>query len=85
VYLFKKGMMSPRQFLKQYGDLPYAAEVVYEGNLNKQFVDDVRSGKYPVWEGVVAKGDDFMVKIKTDAFFKKLNEVYGTNYRLYWE
>lgn len=85
VYLFKKGMLPPRQFIKQFGDLPYAAEVIYEGNLNKQFVDDVRNQRYPVWEGVVAKGDDFMVKIKTNAFFNKLNEVYGTDYRLYWE
>lgn len=89
-YLFKRGMMPPRQFLKVFGSLPYAAQVVYEGNLNQQFIDDVRKGKYPVWEGVVCKGEDsrgkpFMVKIKTDAYFKKLNEVYGTQYRLYWE
>lgn len=84
-YLFKRGMMKPRQFVKTFGDLSYAAEVIYEGNLNRQFIEDVRSGKYPVWEGVIAKGDDFMVKIKTNAFFKKLNEVYGTEYRLYWE
>jgi hypothetical protein len=32
-----------------------------------------------VYEGVVAKGDDFMVKIKTGAYFKRLNEVYGTS------
>jgi hypothetical protein len=85
VYLFKRGMMKPRQFVKVFGDLPYVAQVVYEGNLNRQFIDDVRRGQYPVWEGVVAKGDDWMCKIKTDAYFKKLNEVYGTNYRHYWE
>jgi hypothetical protein len=59
--------------------------VVYDGNLNKQFIADVREGKYPVVEGVVAKGDDFMVKIKTAAYFTKLNQVYGTEYRNYWE
>ena len=48
------------------------AEVIYEGNLNRQFIMDVKSGKYPVFEGVIAKGDDFMVKIKTDAYFLKL-------------
>jgi hypothetical protein len=84
-YLFKKGLMNPKDFVKVFGDMPQVAEIVYEGNLNQQFIDEVRAGKYPVWEGVVAKGDDFVVKIKTDAYFKKLNEVYGTQYRLYWE
>jgi hypothetical protein len=85
VYLFKRGYMAPRAFYKTFGDLPHAAQLIYDGNLNKQFIDDVRKGVYPVWEGVVAKGDGFQVKIKTDAYFKKLNEVYGTEYRNYWE
>jgi hypothetical protein len=85
IYLFKQGMIKPRDFVKMFGELPYAAQVIYEGNLNKQFIDDVRNGLYPVYEGVVAKGIDFSVKIKTNAYFKKLNEVYGTEYRHYWE
>ena len=84
-FLYKRGLMGPGAFVKTFGDLPYAAEVVYRGNLNQQFISDVRTGKYPVVEGVVAKGDDFMVKIKTNAYFAKLNEVYGTQYRQYWE
>lgn len=84
-FIFKKGFMAPRAFVKLFGDLPCAPEVVYDGTLNKSFIDDVRSGRYPVVEGVVAKGDGFMVKIKTAAYFKKLNEVYGTEYRNYWE
>ena len=85
ISLYKKGMMPPRQFLRMFGDWPLAAEAVYEGNFNQSFIDGVRKGVYPVWEGVVAKGEGWMVKVKTDAYFKKLNEVYGTEYRLYWE
>jgi len=85
VSLYKKGFMPPREFVKTFGSMRECAQVIYEGNLNRTFIDDVRKGVYPVWEGVVAKGEDFMVKIKTDAYFKKLNEVYGTAYRLYWE
>lgn len=85
ISLYKKGFLKPRQFVKLFGDLSYTAKVIYEGNLNQSFIDNVRQGVYSVWEGVVAKGDDFMIKIKTDAYFKKLNEVYGANYRLYWE
>jgi hypothetical protein len=81
----KRGSSHPRQFVKMFRGMTHVAEVVYEGNLNKQFIADVSEGKYPVYEGVVAKGDDFMVKIKTGAYFKKLNEVYGTEYRHYWE
>jgi hypothetical protein len=85
VNLYKRGIMSPRDFYKNFGDLCYAARLVYDGNLNKQFIEDVRNGAYPVDEGVVAKGEDFMVKIKTNTYMKKLNEVYGANWRNYWE
>ncbi len=44
-----------------------------------------RMGLYPVVEGVVAKGDGFMVKVKTYSYLKRLNEVYGADYRNYWE
>lgn len=80
-----KGMLRPREFIRQFGSMPQAAEVVYDGNLNKQFIENVRIGFYPVWEGVVAKGDDFMVKIKTNAYMQRLMEVYGTTWRNYWE
>src|SRR5208282_1836163 len=31
------------------------------------------------------KGDDWMVKIKTYAYLKRLNEKFGADYRNYWE
>ena len=77
--------MRPRDFVRRFGDLPCAAKVVYNGNLSRQFIEDVRTGLYPVDEGVVAKGDGFMVKIKTYAYLKRLNEAYGAAYRNYWE
>ena len=74
VNLYKRGIMAPRQFVKNFGFLPYAAKVVYDGTLNKSFIDDVRNGRYQVDEGVVAKGDSFMVKIKTLAYLDKLKQ-----------
>jgi hypothetical protein len=85
VFLFKKGLVQPRQFVKTYGDLPQSAEVIYEGNLNRQFIMDVREGKYPVVEGVIAKGDDFMVKIKTKAYFDRLFNRFGDDWEKYGE
>lgn len=72
IFLFKKGFVEPKQFVKVFGDLPQSAEVVYEGNLNKQFIMDVREGKFNVFEGVIAKGADFMVKIKTQKYYDRL-------------
>jgi len=85
VNLFKRGIMSPKLFVDTFGDLPYTAKVVYRGNLNRQFIEDVRMGLYPVDEGVIAKGNDWMCKIKTYAYLKKLNERFGADYRNYWE
>lgn len=56
VNIHKKGFVLPRDFVKHFGHLDIA-EVVYEGNFSKQFVQDVREGKYDhLVEGVVAKG-----------------------------
>jgi hypothetical protein len=88
VELYKKGIMPPRWFMETFAGMPETAEVIYIGNMNQQFIDNVRRGAFPMlWEGVVAKGttETWMAKIKTDAYFKKLNEVYGTEYRRYWE
>jgi hypothetical protein len=72
VSLYKKGFVPPKQFVKVYGDMPQAAQVVYEGILTEEFIRDVKESKYPGFEGVIAKGDDFMVKIKTWQYFEKL-------------
>ena len=85
VYLFKKGMMPVKWFVENFGDAPYAAQEVYRGNLNKEFISDVRAGKYPVVEGVVAKGDGFRVKIKTNAYLAKLKEVFGAKWESFGE
>lgn len=55
VEIHKRGYVLPRDFVRNFGHLK-SAQVVYEGNFNEQFVNDVCEGKYPVAEGVVAKG-----------------------------
>ena len=85
VYLFQKGLVKPKQFVEVYGDMPQAAEVVYEGSLNKKFVMDVKKGKYPVFEGVIAKGNDYMVKIKTDEYFRHLRHKFPQQWEQYGE
>lgn len=81
VEIYKRGFMIPRDFIKFFGHLKIPA-VVYEGNMGKQFVQDVREGRYPVTlEGVVCKGtlpgghpqhSLWMAKIKTKAWLDAL-------------
>lgn len=85
VFLFKKGFVPPKQFVEVYGELPQAAEIIYEGNLNHRFIMDVKHGKYPVFEGVIAKGSDFMVKIKTNKYFERLRRRFSDDWEKYAE
>ena len=77
---YKKGFVQPKQFVKDFGDLGIP-KVVYEGNLNKEFVQRVKTNEFGLTEGVIAKGvtktkkgadNIFQCKIKTDDWFVRL-------------
>lgn len=86
----KYGFLGPRDFLKFFGHL-HVPKVIYEGNLNEQFIADIRAGKYPVtFEGVVCKGgaggtDLWLAKIKTEAYLEKLKAVFHERWMEFWE
>ena len=86
---YKKCMVNPHDFIKMFGHLDFSAEVIYKGVLTEQFINDVRSGKYPVVEGVVCKGGDrhklWMAKIKTDSYRQRLKEIFKNGWQFYWE
>lgn len=84
--------LPPREFIKMSNKYfntqtdSRIAQVIYEGNLNDQFISDIRAGKYPVDEGVVCKGTVksgahrggiWMCKIKTQAYLNKLFNKFG--------
>lgn len=75
VFVFKKGFIPPKQFSKLFGKHDWTAEVIYEGNMSREFIEDVRQGKYPVYEGVICKGADWNAKIKTIEFLNRLKGV----------
>lgn len=89
VNIHKKGLLSPRDFVKQFGHLDFAAQVVYEGNLNNSFIQAVRNSEYPVVEGVVCKGGSghklWMVKIKTNEYRERLKQMYEDRWKDFWE
>lgn len=54
--IHKRGFILPRDFVNTFGHLQIA-QVVYEGNFNTQFIEDIKNGLYVGQaEGVVAKG-----------------------------
>ena len=85
VFLFKKGFVPPEQFVEVYGSMPQAAEVIYRGMLDADFIKDVREGKYDVVEGVIAKGTDFTVKIKTYEYLEQLKKHFHNRWTDYAE
>jgi hypothetical protein len=81
----------PRDFVAHFVHLG-TARVVYEGPFSRSFIEDVRAGKYPVGEGVVAKrlhsrrqrkgrlGQEvWMAKVKTRAWLDELARRAGAS------
>lgn len=77
---YKKGMVPPKTFVKDFGPLGIP-RVVYEGNLNKELVARVKKNEFGLSEGVICKGVTqtkkgmdslYYCKIKTDDWFERL-------------
>lgn len=76
VNLYKKGIMSPKEFLRWFGHL-HIPNLVYSGFAHYDFVQNVRAGTLHgiTHEGVVCKTGQLnpkMFKIKTNAWLEKL-------------
>jgi hypothetical protein len=83
------GIVSPFQFVVDFGHLPIA-RVVYRGRFTGKLTEDVRRGRYDVSEGVVVKSgaggaDLWMAKIKTDGYRQRLERQFQGGWRDYWE
>lgn len=93
IQIFKKGLLGPREFLKNFSHVE-TAKVVYEGNLNTSFIEAVRNslpgdGQLGLDEGVVCKGGSghglWMRKVKTNQYQEKLKRVYADCWQEFWE
>lgn len=85
VWKHKKGWVEPKTFVKQFETFGIP-KIVYKGNLNLEFVKNVKDDIYNLKEGVVAKGIQqikrvdrkvWMVKIKVKNWYERLEERYG--------
>jgi hypothetical protein len=81
VHIDKRGFMSPKDFTYMFADVPWQANMIYKGNMNAQFIEEVKNGKHtPGGEGVVCKGSNWTAKIKTDAWLQRLKTHYGQDW-----
>ena len=84
VNLYKKGFISPKEFVDNFGHL-HIPNVVYKGEYNNDLIDDVRNNVWNLKEGVICKGIRktkgneivWMTKIKTNDWLKKVKALYG--------
>jgi len=84
ISLFQKGWVPPKQFIDDFGHLEIP-RLLYHGNLNKEFANNVKIGKYDVQEGIMAKGTRktkgndivWMVKLKTQIWLDKVKGKFG--------
>lgn len=85
----KKGILEPRDFLKIFGHVKHAP-LLYHGNPNSEFLDDVRNGTLSgmTFEGVVCKGKwcspglPMMFKVKNHAWVERVKQRYAGNQAL---
>lgn len=78
--------MLPQDFIKMFDGKVEIPRVIYRGNLNDQFIKEIRENKYDLFEGVICKGTErsgayrggvWMCKIKTQKYFDLLKNRFG--------
>lgn len=91
VNINKRGLVGPRNFIKAFAHL-HIPEVLYQGFVTEEFIQDVRQGNYNgEGEGVVCKGGDgfnhslWMAKIKTLSYLQSLKDRFGVGWEKYGE
>jgi hypothetical protein len=77
---YKKGFVPPKEFVKNFSEVGIP-RIVYEGNLNKEFIERVKQNEFDLTEGVICKGQTltrkgrpelYYCKIKTNDWFERL-------------
>lgn len=93
VYKDRSEFLTPKHFLSFAGSLEIP-RLVYDGQLNDSFIQDVRNDKFNTFEGVICKGTStkgsfvgkvWMCKIKTNKYLQTLKERFGQDWEKYAE
>jgi len=82
---YKRGIIQPKEFIKNFGHL-HIPDIVHQGTLTEQFIEDVKSNKFGLDEGVMVKGSDnkelWVKKIKTREWITRLKQKMGMDFVL---
>lgn len=90
----QRKLLRPQDFIKIIGGEIEIPKVIYEGNLNEEFIQNVRENKFGLKEGVICKGTEtrgdyfggiWTCKIKTLEYFEKLKQKFAENWKNYAE
>ena len=80
VWIYKKGWVQPQKFIDEFGHLGIP-NLIYQGELDEQIINDIQENKFNLKEGVMAKGveenDTFMMKIKTKSWLRRVKTELG--------
>ena len=91
IHLYKRGLLTAREFLKLTDNRVPTVPVLYEGNANDDFVRSVRNGTLEgmTFEGVICKGGldnrrrPISFKIKNQAWLDRLKDKCGDDEKLF--
>lgn len=81
IWIFKSGWIHPINLIDDFGHLGIP-NLIYTGELNSDLINNIQENKFNLTEGVIAKGDDFMVKIKTKEWLSKVKLKLGERFLL---
>lgn len=94
VYKDRADFIKPQTFVKLFADKVEIPRIVYEGNLNESFIQEVRDNKFSLKEGVICKGTEtkgsfrgkvWMCKIKTQEYLNQLKVRFKDDWEKYAE
>jgi hypothetical protein len=90
----QRKFLRPQDFIKIIGNRFEIPKIIYRGNLNEEFIKDVRNNKFNLNEGVIFKGTEptgnavggiWQCKIKTNDYIEKLKQRFQENWTKYGE
>lgn len=84
INLYRKGFISPLEFLDNFGHLDIP-KLVYTGEYNTELIKNIKENKFGLKEGVICKGISktkgqdtiWMTKIKTNEWLEKVRILHG--------
>jgi len=81
VWIHQKGFVKPQKFIDNFGHLNIP-KIIYEGDMDDEFIHNIQINTFNLKEGVIAKEIDgeFMCKVKTREWLTKIRTQLGERF-----